>query len=94
MKLIIAVIQDDYMTKVAKELMENKIRSTKLSSTGGFLKSGNTTLVIGVEDEEVDQVIELIKGVTKGKQIKKGRREVTVRGANLFVLDVDQYIKV
>lgn len=93
MKLIIAIIQDDYMSDVAKELMENKISSTKLSSTGGFLKSGNTTLVIGVEDEEVDKVIELIKGVTKRKQIKKGRREVTVRGANLFVMDIDQYVK-
>lgn len=94
MKLIIAIIQDDNMSKVSKILMENKIRSTKLSSTGGFLKSGNTTLVIGVEDDEVEKAVELIKSKATIKQVKRGRNEVTVSGANLFVLDIAQYLKV
>ena len=51
MKLIIAIIQDQYITKVIRALMENKIRTTRLSSTGGFLKSGNTTLLIGAEEK-------------------------------------------
>lgn len=94
MKLIIAIIQDDNISKVSKVLMENKISSTKLSSTGGFLKSGNTTLVMGVEDNEVDKVVELIRSQTSGSKVRKGREEVTVRGANLFVIDIDQYVKI
>ena len=68
MKLIIAVVQDEFSTKVVKALMENKYRATKLSSTGGFLKSGNTTLLIGVKDDEVDKVIDIIE---KNVKIKK-----------------------
>ena len=61
MKLIIAIVQDEFSNQVIKSLMAEKYRTTKLSSTGGFLKSGNTTLLIGVEDEKVEEVIELIK---------------------------------
>lgn len=74
--------------------MENKIRTTKLSSTGGFLKSGNTTLFIGVEDNEVDKVAELIRKECASKKVKSGNREVTVGGANLFVMNIDKYMKI
>jgi len=93
LKLIIAIVQDDYINKVVKTLMDNKIRTTKLSSTGGFLKSGNTTLFIGVNDDEVDKVVELIKEQCESKNIKAGKNEVTVGGANLFIIDIDRYIK-
>ncbi|MBU5427996.1 cyclic-di-AMP receptor [Tissierella pigra] len=94
MKLIIAIVQDDYITKVVKALMDNKIRATKLSSTGGFLKSGNTTLFIGVEDNEVEDVIDLIKKECATKKIKDGNTEITLGGANLFVMDIDKYMKI
>ncbi|WP_399325486.1 cyclic-di-AMP receptor [Tissierella sp.] len=94
LKLIIAIIQDEYITKVIRTLMENKIRTTKLSSTGGFLKSGNTTLFIGVEDNKVDEVVELIKKECSSKKVKSGNDEITVGGANLFIMDIDNYIKI
>lgn len=94
MKLIIAIIQDENISKVSKILMENKISSTKLSSTGGFLKSGNTTLVMGVEDEKVDTVMDLIKSQSTGKKIRKGKQEVNVKGANVFVINIEQYKKI
>ncbi|MCK9443373.1 MAG: cyclic-di-AMP receptor [Tissierellaceae bacterium] len=94
MKLIIAIIQDEYMNKVARALMDNKIRITKLSSTGGFLKSGNTTLFIGIEEDRVDLVVELIKEQCSSKSIKTEKRDVVVGGANLFVMDIDQYMKI
>lgn len=94
MKLIIAIIQDEYITKVIRTLMENKIRTTKLSSTGGFLKSGNTTLFIGVEDRAVDNVVELIRKECASKKVKSGNDEITVGGANLFVMDIDKYMKI
>lgn len=95
MKLIIAIIQDDFINKVSKALMENKLKTTKLSSTGGFLKSGNTTLFIGVEDEQINQVVELIKGICTTKKVKvEASNDITVGGANLFVVDIDQYIRI
>jgi len=94
LKLIIAIIQDEYITKVIRTLMENKIRTTKLSSTGGFLKSGNTTLFIGVEDNKVDEVVELIRKECSSKKVKSGNDEITVGGANLFVMDIDKYMKI
>lgn len=94
MKLIIAIIQDEYINKAIKVLMDNKIRTTKLSSTGGFLKSGNTTLFIGVKENEVDRVVELIREQCKSKNVKTENDEVTVGGANLFIIDIDRHIKI
>lgn len=94
MKLIIAIVQDDYISKVVKTLMENKIRTTKLSSTGGFLKAGNTTLFIGVDDDKIDIVVDLIKAETHSKSVRAGNDEITVGGANLFIMDIDQYLKI
>lgn len=93
MKLIIAIIQDDLISKVSKVLMDNKIRTTKLASTGGFLKAGNTTLVIGVENDEIEKVVSLIEGISSKKNVNEDKDEVNVRGANLFVIDIDQYIR-
>lgn len=94
MKLIIAIVQDEHINKVVKALMNEKIRTTKLASTGGFLKSGNTTLLIGVEDSKIDEVVELIKSQVSSKSIKEGENEVTVGGANLFIVDVDKHVKI
>ncbi len=93
MKLIIAIIQDEYVNKVIRTLMDNKIRTTRLSSTGGFLKAGNTTLLIGAEVDELDHIVKLIGGETQTKKIRDGQEEVTVGGANLFVIDINDYIK-
>lgn len=94
MKLIIAIIQDEYINKVIKALMGKKIRTTKLSSTGGFLKAGNTTLLIGVEEHRLEQVIELIRAECTSTKVKNGNDEITVGGANLFIVDIDQYVKI
>lgn len=93
MKLIIAIIQDDYIGKVIKSLMDSKIRTTKLSSSGGFLKAGNTTLLIGVEAADVDKVVQLIEEQTRSKNVKAGNEEVRVGGANLFIMDMDKHLK-
>ncbi|QQY79870.1 uncharacterized protein YaaQ [Keratinibaculum paraultunense] len=93
MKLIIAVIQDEFSNKVVKALMDNKYRATKLSSTGGFLKSGNTTLLIGVKDDEVDEIIDIIEKECKNKKVMKGHKEINVGGANIFVLNMEDFKK-
>ncbi|NLY66668.1 MAG: hypothetical protein GX069_03820 [Tissierellia bacterium] len=94
MKLIIAIIENEFTSKIIKSLTKNKYRTTKLSSTGGFLRSGNTTLLIGVEDEKVDDVIRLIEEECKDKKVMNGQDEITVGGANLFILDMDSFKRI
>ena len=61
MKLIIAVVQDQDSTKLLSDLVDNNFRATKLATTGGFLKSGNTTFMIGTEELRVKKALEIIK---------------------------------
>ncbi|GKX32223.1 hypothetical protein SH1V18_47030 [Vallitalea longa] len=109
MKLIIAVIHDEDSYKLTERLNKSGFMATKLASTGGFLKTGNTTIFIGVPKDKVDEVIEIIKKECKtNKQMSLLNPpvagmpdgylpypiEVTVGGATVFVIDVDQYIKI
>lgn len=94
MKLIVAIVQDQFVAKVTRSLMEKKVRVTKLSSSGGFLNSGNTTLLIGTEENEMDDLIEIIRQNCKTTRVNSGGEEVTVGGANLFILDMNQLIKI
>lgn len=109
MKLIISIVQDDDAGELLSVLTEAGFRVTKLATTGGFLKSGNTTLMIGVEEENVDSVISQIEEVCKTReQIVTTPSpvvgttgayvpypiEVEVGGATIFVVDVDKFVKI
>ena len=61
MKLIIAIINYDDAGAVTQNLSKNGFSSTRLSTTGGFLLAGNVTLLTGVEDEQVQTAIDLIR---------------------------------
>lgn len=63
MKLIIIVVEDDDAPNLIRELSAEGYSSTKLASTGGFLLHGNTTLLVGVKDEQVDPVIDIVKRI-------------------------------
>jgi uncharacterized protein YaaQ len=108
MKLIVAIVQDDDAGDLIDILTEEGFRVTKLATTGGFLKSGNTTLMIGVEKEKVDKVLSVIEEVCKVRdQVVTSPSpvagatgvyvpypiEVEVGGATIFVLDVDKFVR-
>lgn len=61
MKLIFAVIRDKDANGAVESLTEHQIGVTKLASTGGFLRDGNTTLMIGVSEDRVDEVKEILR---------------------------------
>ena len=65
MKLIIAVVNDEDAVDVIDLLTEKGYRVSKLATTGGFLKSGNTTLMIGVAAEKVDIVLGILEEICK-----------------------------
>lgn len=107
MKLILAIINKEDSTEVSQALTKAKYSVTKLATTGGFLMSGNITLIIGTEDEKVDDAIKIIESHSqKRTEIVPSTAtygigvttafplEVTVGGATIFVLDVDKHIKV
>lgn len=85
MKLIICILQNNDKEHVVKGLNANDFRVTVLASTGGYFRSGNTTLMIGVEKERVDEAIAVIR-----EHCTPAREEGT-RRATLFVLNVDQF---
>lgn len=106
MKLVMAVVQDKDSQRLSNALVETNFRATKLASTGGFLRSGNTTFLIGTEDHRVDKAVELIKENCKSRdQLMSpvspmgGNAdtyvphpvEVEVGGATVFVLPVDRF---
>ena len=108
MKLVIAIVQDEDASRLVGKLMDEGFRVTKLATTGGFLRAGNTTLLTGVEDEELQRALDTIETVCKmRKQIVSSNTsvmgvpgnytaypiEVSVGGATVFVLTVDQFIK-
>ena len=109
MKLVIAIVQDDDSLDLVEAITEEGFRVTKLATTGGFLKSGNTTLLIGVEKEKIDKVIAVIEEICKTrKQLVSTPSpinanggvymsypvEVQVGGATVFVVDVDKFVKI
>ena len=104
MKLIIAIVNNDDSAVVASALTKEGFTVTKLSTTGGFLMVGNTTFLIGTPDERVGLAKELIARYSKtrkksapstasfGRGLAEGEleAEVTVGGATVFVLSVDE----
>lgn len=110
MKLIIAIIQDEDAQRLTDALMEAHFGVTKLATTGGFLRAGNTTLLSGVEDEQLDTAVGIIaKTCGKRDQVTTAPAagggaggigfqhypvQVTVGGATVFVLEVSQFLKV
>lgn len=105
-KLVIAVVQDKDSNKLSNELVKKGFGATKLASTGGFLKSGNTTFLIGVEEHRVEEVLQVIKDTCKarektitpmsnmgstGETFVPYPVSVQVGGATVFVIDVEHF---
>lgn len=68
MKLVLAVVQNQDAGPVLEKLLEKGLRATKLASTGGFLRQGNTTFLIGVENERVPEVVEILRNTCRPRQ--------------------------
>jgi len=90
-KLIIAVVQNEDADNVVDALLEAEYRATRLASTGGFLRRGNTTIMIGVQDEQVDPVLDLIRSQARSRQASEGSAPVQTAAATVFVLDLEDY---
>ena len=104
MKLILAIVNNDDSAIASSALTDEGFFVTKLSTTGGFLMVGNTTLLIGTDDDGVQTAIDILKKYcTTRKQVNTPTSsfgaglqnfslpdEITVGGATVFVLNVDR----
>ena len=103
LKLIIAIVNNDDAHAVNSSLSRAGFYVTKLASTGGFLMTGNSTFLMGVEDGDIDRAVEVIKNNSK-KRVQnipsdmtrrdaggvQPARTVTVGGATVFVLNIEE----
>ncbi len=105
MKLIFAIVSSDDSSNVITELVKNRYSATKLATTGGFLRAGNVTIIIGTDDDKVERAIEIISEQSKSRMQfvpafpeldmeSMGDQEVKVGGATIFVVNVEEFYKV
>lgn len=108
MKLVMAIVQKDDAGTLSDVLRENNYASTVISTTGGFLREGNTTILVGVEQSRLDHLLALIREncttrtqfvnpmppvMEPGELYLAQPVEVQVGGATIFVLDVERFEK-
>ncbi len=106
MKLLIAIINSDDAHNVLAEITKAGFYATKLSTTGGFLRAGNLTLLMGVEDDKVEKLLEILRANCRKREeltpimpaMESGivpaiPVQITVGGATVFVIDVEQFHK-
>ncbi len=107
MKLILAIVNNDDSARASAALTDAGYSVTRLSTTGGFLMVGNTTFLIGCEDGETQQAVDILReNCNTRKQFTASTssfgigmnhmsvpEEITVGGATVFVLDVDHMEK-
>lgn len=107
MKLVLAIINHDDANTVTQNLTKRGFSSTKLATTGGFLMSGNATILIGVDEEKVQEVIDVIHEFSHSRKqmiptttemgcgyYPSVPVEVTIGGATIFVVDVERFERV
>ena len=88
MKMIITILSDEDSEPVSQALIKNGYRVTRIASTGGFLRRGSSTLMIGLEKEKVEPAIEVIRNnVTPSI-------DPNIKRATLFVLNVEDYTQI
>lgn len=106
MKLIMAIVSGDDSSKVSRALTKSNYSVTKLATTGGFLMSGNTTFIVGTEDDKVEGVLDILRDNSKTRKqmvptsasygvgmFSSMPIEVQVGGAVVFIIDVEQFVK-
>lgn len=106
MKLVVAIVHGEDADRLVSALTEKEYRVTRLQSQGGFLKQSNASVLLGVEDEHVDEVLDTIREKCRsrtqfinpmppilepGEFLVPQPVEVTFGGATVFVVDVERY---
>ncbi len=108
MKLILAIVQNEDAGGLLEALTQKEFRSTRINTAGGFLKESNATVLLGVEEEQVDDVLAIIRAnchtrtqylnplppvMEPGEFYMPYPVEVQIGGATVFVLEIERFVK-
>ncbi len=108
-KLVFAIINDEDSPHLMSAMNQAGFQVTKLNSTGGFLRSGNTTLMMVVEQEKMEELLDIIRKYSSSRKVSVNANmtpsgiggsfipypvEVQVGGATVFSVNVDQFEKI
>ena len=104
MKLVIAIVNNDDVKEISEALAMSGFSSTIHSSRGGFLNNDNSTILVGVDEEKARGVMDVIQVHAHRRQVEPcgalaeaccpGAGPITVGGATIFVVDVEQFERV
>lgn len=108
MKLVFAIIQDYDSERLLRAINDAGLRATRIASTGGFLRMGNTTVMLGVEDEQVAQCTALLRSCCSARVERPPAHvvdelgyhgagaitEVTIGGAVVFVIPIERFVRI
>ena len=107
-KLVVAIVHDHDAADLLEALTTSGFQATKMASTGGFLREGNTTFMIGSDEEHVEEVLDIIKENCEARKKTVAPMspvanslegyysfpmEIKIGGATVFIIDVEQFIK-
>jgi uncharacterized protein YaaQ len=101
MKMVMAVVQAEDVSKISTALVEAGHRVTRIATTGGLLRRDNATLLLGVEDEKVNEVLDVFQQMgqhresdadTSNESVANARQsKVSIGSATVFILDVERF---
>jgi uncharacterized protein YaaQ len=108
-KLVVAIVHHEDAGALVDALLDREFRATRLASSGGFLKQSNATVILGIEDDNVDEVLEIVREachprtqvvnpmppiMEPGEFFMPYPLEVEVGGATVFVLPVERFERI
>ena len=106
MKLVVAIVHHEDAGSLVDALLEREYRATRLQSSGGFLKQSNATIMVGVEEDKVEEVLGIVREtctsrteivnpmppiMEPGEFFMPYPLEVEVGGATVFVVPVERF---
>jgi uncharacterized protein YaaQ len=109
LKLVIAIVHERDKQKIGDSLLQAGLQFTVIATTGGFLRDGNSTMLIGAPQERVDEIMELIRSCCSIREqfvaqppldmvgtggMLMNPIKVSVGGAIVFVVDVERFERV
>lgn len=94
MKMMIAIVQDKFIDELMERFLDNEVYVTRVSSSGGFFKSGNSTLLLGVETDKLELIDNIFREVTKTEAHHNEHGDFEVSGATVFVVDVESSMRI
>ena len=108
MKLVMAIVHSDDASGLSEALTKRSYRATRINTAGGFLKESNATILLGIEDSQVEEVLGVIKNncqtrtqyinplppvMEPGEFYMPYPVEVQIGGATVFVIEVERFVR-